>query len=375
MLSNNLIYKFYYSWWKNINKTVLLLIVILFGFGLFFSLVSTSLIASDKLNTNSYYFFIKHIFFIGIGIFLLIFFSSLNHNNLIKISLILFVLSFFFLFLVSFIGVEVKGSKRFLDIIFLPRFQPIELIKPFLIVIIAYVLSYENKKNIYFKYFLSFLIIIPVILLLINQPDIGQSLLLFLTWLSLIFVSGINLVIFFIFFGIILTVLIAVIFFFPNKFGYVLIRLKSFFDPLSGISYQSEKASEAIINGGFFGRGIGEGILKNRVPEAHTDYIVSVISEEFGVLFIILLMIIFLFFVYQVFKKLYFENNNQTKLILVGSISIILLQALIHIGVNIRLFPTTGMTLPYISYGGSSIISTSILSGIILNLTKRKISY
>ena len=137
MLSNNLIYKFYYSWWKNINKTVLLLIVILFGFGLFFSLVSTSLIASDKLNTNSYYFFIKHIFFIGIGIFLLIFFSSLNHNNLIKISLILFVLSFFFLFLVSFIGVEVKGSKRFLDIIFLPRFQPIELIKPFLIVIIA----------------------------------------------------------------------------------------------------------------------------------------------------------------------------------------------------------------------------------------------
>ena len=375
MLSNNLIYKFYYSWWKNINKTVLLLIVILFGFGLFFSLVSTSLIASDKLNTNSYYFFIKHIFFIGIGIFLLIFFSSLNHNNLIKISLILFVLSFFFLFLVSFIGVEVKGSKRFLDIIFLPRFQPIELIKPFLIVIIAYVLSYENKKNIYFKYFLSFLIIIPVILLLINQPDIGQSLLLFLTWLSLIFVSGINLVIFFIFFGIILSVLIAVIFFFPIKFGYVLIRLKSFFDPLSGNSYQSEKASEAIINGGFFGRGIGEGILKNRVPEAHTDYIVSVISEEFGVLFIILLMIIFLFFVYQVFKKLYFENNNQTKLILVGSISIILLQALIHIGVNIRLFPTTGMTLPYISYGGSSIISTSILSGIILNLTKRKISY
>jgi cell division protein FtsW len=375
MLSNNLIYKFYYSWWKNINKTVLLLIVILFGFGLFFSLVSTSLIASDKLNTNSYYFFIKHIFFIGIGIFLLIFFSSLNHNNLIKISLILFVLSFFFLFLVSFIGVEIKGSKRFLDIIFLPRFQPIELIKPFLIVIIAYVLSYENKKNIYFKYFLSFLIIIPVILLLINQPDIGQSLLLFLTWLSLIFVSGINLVIFFIFFGIVLSVLIAVIFFFPNKFGYVLIRLKSFFDPLSGNSYQSEKASEAIINGGFFGRGIGEGILKNRVPEAHTDYIVSVISEEFGVLFIILLMIIFLFFVYQVFKKLYFENNNQTKLILVGSISIILLQALIHIGVNIRLFPTTGMTLPFISYGGSSIISTSILSGIILNLTKRKISY
>ena len=375
MLFNNSFYKFYYSWWKNINKSVLFLIIILFGFGLFFSLVSTSLIASDKLDTNSYYFFFKHFSYIGIGVFTIILFSSLNHNDLIKISKILFVLCLFFLILVPIAGVEVKGSKRWIDFIFFPRFQPIELLKPFLIVIIAHVLSYENKKNVYYKYFLSFLIIIPVILLLIAQPDIGQSFLIFLTWLSLIFISGINLVIFFVFFGLVLISLIAVIFFFPNKFGYILIRLKSFFDPTSGNNYQSEKASEAIINGGFFGKGIGEGTLKNRIPEAHTDYIVSVISEEFGVLFIILLMIIFLFLVYQVFKELYFENDNQIKLILVGSISIILLQALIHIGVNIRLFPTTGMTLPYISYGGSSIISTSILSGIIINLTKRKISY
>ena len=375
MLFNNSVYKFYYSWWKNINKSVLFLIIILFGFGLFFSLVSTSLIASDKLDTNSYYFFFKHFSYIGIGVFTIILFSSLNHNDLIKISKILFVLCLFFLILVPIAGVEVKGSKRWIDFIFFPRFQPIELLKPFLIVIIAHVLSYENKKNVYYKYFLSFLIIIPVILLLIAQPDIGQSFLIFLTWLSLIFISGINLVIFFVFFGLVLISLIAVVFFFPNKFGYILIRLKSFFDPTSGNNYQSEKASEAIINGGFFGKGIGEGTLKNRIPEAHTDYIVSVISEEFGVLFIIFLMIIFLFFVHQVFKKLYFENNNQIKLILVGSISIIILQALIHIGVNIRLLPTTGMTLPYISYGGSSIISTSILSGIILNLTKRKINY
>ena len=373
MLSNNSIYKSYYNWWKNINKIVLLLITILFGLGLFFSLVSTSLIASDKLNTNSYYFFAKHLLFIGIGVFFIIYFSSLNHNDLIKVSKLLFIFFLFFLILVPFFGVEVKGSKRWIDLPFLLRFQPIELLKPFLIIILASVLSYENNKNIYYKYFLSFLIIIPVILLLVAQPDIGQSLLTFLTWLSLIFVSGINLIIFLIFFVLVICSLFVLIYIFPNKFGYVIVRLKSFFDPSSGNNYQSEKASEAIINGGFFGKGIGEGTLKNRVPEAHTDYIVSVISEEFGVLFIMLLMIIFLFFVYQVFKKLYSENNNQIKLILVGSISIILLQALIHIGVNIRLFPTTGMTLPYISYGGSSIISTSILSGIILNLTKRRI--
>ncbi len=374
MQLNNFFYKSYYNWWKNIDKTILILILILFGLGLFFSLVSTSLIASDALNTNSYYFFIKHIFFIIFGLFFFIFFSSINRNDLIKISNLLFFLFLFFLILVPFLGIEVKGSKRWLEIPLLPRIQPIELLKPFLIIILASILSYENKKNIYYKFFLSFLILVPIILLLIIQPDVGQTLLVFLTWLSLIFISGINLVIFFVFFILLFFLLIGAVYLFPNKFGYIIIRLKNFFDPSSGNNYQSEKASEAIISGGFFGKGIGEGTLKNRVPEAHTDYIVSVISEEFGVLFIIILMLIFLFFVYQVFRKLYSQTDNQAKLILVGSMSILLLQTLIHIGVNIRLFPTTGMTLPFISYGGSSIVSTSILSGIILNLTKRRIN-
>ena len=372
MQDSSFIYKFYYGWWKNIDKSIFFLIILLFCLGLFFSLVSTSLVASDKLNTNSYYFFFKHFFYIGIGIFFIIFFSSINTDNLFKISMILFFVCFIFLILVPIIGVEVKGSKRWLDLLFLPRFQPIELLKPFIIIIIASILSSEKYKNLYYKYFLSFIVITPIIFLLITQPDIGQTFLVFLIWLCLIFISGINLVFFFLFFGLMLFFLLYLIFF-VTKFGYILIRLKSFFDPSSGNNYQSEKASEAIINGGFFGKGIGEGILKNRVPEAHTDYIVSVISEEFGVVIVVVLMIIFLFFIYQVFKKLYFEKNDKIKLILVGSISIILFQVLIHIGVNIRLFPTTGMTLPFLSYGGSSILGTAILSGIILNLTKRRI--
>ena len=373
MQGSSFIYKFYYGWWKNIDKSIFFLIIVLFSLGLFFSLVSTSLIASDKLNTNSYHFFFKHFFYIGIGIFFIIFFSSINKNNLFIISIVLFFVCFIFLTLVPIIGIEVKGSKRWLDLLFLPRFQPIELLKPFIIVIIATILSSEKNNNLYYKYFLSFIVIMPIIFLLITQPDIGQTFLVFLTWLTLIFISGINLVFFFLFFGMMLTFLLYLVFY-VAKFSYILIRLKSFFDPSSGNNYQSEKASEAIINGGFFGKGIGEGILKNRVPEAHTDYIVSVISEEFGAVFIIVLMIIFLFFIYQVFKKLSFEKDDKIKLILVGSISIILFQALIHIGVNIRLFPTTGMTLPFLSYGGSSILGTAILSGIILNLTKRRIN-
>ena len=374
MYQFSLINKLYYEWWKNIDKSIFFLIIILFSLGLFFSLVSTSLIASDKLNTNSYYFFLRHLLYTFIGIFFIIFFSTLNQKNLYRISTVLFLICFIFLALVPIIGVEVKGSKRWVDFLFLPRFQPIEVLKPFIIIMIASILSSEKSSNVYYKYLLSFILIVPIIFLLITQPDIGQTFLVILTWLSLIFISGINLIIFFLFFGLMLLLLLYLIFFVP-KFSYILVRLKSFFDPSSGNNYQSEKASEAIINGGFFGKGIGEGVLKNRVPEAHTDYIVSVISEEFGVIVIILLMIIFLFFIYQVFKRLYFEKNNKVKLILVGSASIILFQVLIHLGVNIRMFPTTGMTLPFLSYGGSSIVGTAILSGIILNLTKRRVTY
>ena len=374
MFNSSLIYKLYYDWWKNIDKSILLLIILLFSLGLFFSLVSTSLIASDKLDTNSYYFFFKHLFYIGIAIFFVIFFSSINQTNLFRTSIVLFIICFIFLILVPIIGIEVRGSKRWLEFPFLPRFQPIELLKPFIIIMVASVLSTEKGKNIYYKYFLSFIVIVPIMFLLITQPDIGQTFLIFLTWLSLIFISGISLVVFFIFFGIILSLLLYLIFFIP-KFEYIKYRVESFFNPVLGThNFQSDKASEAIINGGFFGKGIGEGVLKNRVPEAHTDYIVAVIAEEFGAIIIIVLMMIFLFFIYQVFKKLYFEKSNKVRLILVGSITLILLQALIHIGVNIRLFPTTGMTLPFLSYGGSSIVSTAILCGIILNLTKRKIN-
>ena len=374
MFNSSLIYKLYYDWWKNIDKSILLLIILLFSLGLFFSLVSTSLIASDKLDTNSYYFFFKHLFYIGIAIFFVIFFSSINQANLFRTSIVLFIICFIFLILVPIIGIEVRGSKRWLEFPFLPRFQPIELLKPFIIIMVASVLSTEKGKNIYYKYFLSFIVIVPIMFLLITQPDIGQTFLIFLTWLSLIFISGISLVVFFMFFGIVLSLLLYLIFFIP-KFEYIKDRIESFFNPVSGThNFQSDKASEAIINGGFFGKGIGEGVLKNRVPEAHTDYIVAVISEEFGAIIILVLMMIFLFFIYQVFKKLYFEKSNKVRLILVGSITLILLQALIHIGVNIRLLPTTGMTLPFLSYGGSSIVSTAILCGIILNLTKRKIN-
>ena len=368
------LHSLYYEWWKNIDKLIFSLIILLFFIGLFFSLVSTSLIASDKLNTNDYTFFFKHLVFIFLGTIIIFFLSSLKKEKLFNISLIIFLLSLIFLILVPFIGIEVKGSKRWIDLNFLPRFQPIELVKPFLIIFISTILCSQKYSNILAKYFISFSITLCIALLLAMQPDIGQTLLVFLSWSILIFISGINIILLMtLFLSIIL--IFFYLFFFVSKFEYIKNRLMSFFDTQSGThNFQSDKALESITSGGFFGKGIGEGTLKSRVPEAHTDYIISVISEEFGVIAIILILLLLLVFIYSVFKKVYFENEEKTKLILVGCVSLILMQAMIHIGVNIRLFPTTGMTLPFISYGGSSIISISILSGIILNLTKRKIN-
>ena len=373
MQSDSLLYKFYYLWWKNIDKSIFIIIGLLFTIGLFFSLVSTSLIASDKLNTNSYSFFFKHLFYVLLGIVVIFVFSSLSLSKLYKFSIFLFFIFFITLFLVPIIGIEVKGSKRWLDLYFLPRFQPIEVLKPFLIVTLATIFC-SNNTNILLKYSLSTILISLISLLLIIQPDIGQTLLIVFSWALLIFISGINLVFFmsiFLIFAIFLTYLIIYV----PKFEYIQSRIFSFFNKEMGThNFQSDKAIDSIVSGGFFGKGIGEGILKNRVPEAHTDYIISVVSEEFGVVAIILILFLFLIFIYMVFKKINLETNDKVKLILIGSISLILMQATIHIGVNIRLFPTTGMTLPFLSYGGSSIISTSILAGIILNLTKRRIN-
>ena len=373
MLDKIFNYFSYYQWWKNLDKFILSIIITLFLTGLFFSLVSTSLIASDKLDTNSYFFFFKHLIFVFIGLIIIFIFSYIDQRTLYKISVYIFLLSFILLLLVPFIGVEVKGSTRWLDLFFLPRLQPIELVKPFFIIILALIISNERFSNFTIKFSISFFLTSLILLLLILQPDLGQTLLIGLSWLILIFVSGINL---FLLTSISLIGIISILYIvlYIPKFEYIKNRLLSFFNSETGThNFQSDKALDSITSGGFFGKGIGEGTLKNRVPEAHTDYIISVISEEFGVIAIMLILVLFLVFIFSILKKVDKEFDSTIRLILVGSTSLILLQAMIHIGVNIRLFPTTGMTLPFLSYGGSSIISISIFSGIILNLTKRKV--
>ena len=358
-------------WWRNVDKQILFLFTFLFFLGLFFSFSSTSSIVAEKMNKQTYFFFVKHLFFVCISFLLIAIISAQDKKKLIKILPYLFIFSLLMLALVPIFGIEVKGSKRWIDLPLLPRFQPIELVKPLLIIFVAKIIILNEKVNVYKKYLYSFLILLIVIFFLINQPDLGQTLLITSTWITMIFVSGFNMLILFILTIAFLIIFALLILFFPDKFGYIFLRIKTFIDPKSGDDFQSQKALDAIREGGLTGQGMGEGILKERVPEAHTDYIIAVISEEFGVIFVLFIVIIFLIIGFKVLKKIISKKDEFIKLALTGLISLLIIQVFIHIGVNIRLLPTTGMTFPFLSYGGSSLIGSAFIAGIILNFTRK----
>ena len=356
------------KYWRNIDKQILLGFSLLFILGAFFSFSSTSILADERLDREYYSFFQRHLIYAFASFILMIFISSINNSFITKIIFPCFLIFFTLLALVPFIGIEVKGAKRWLNLYFF-NFQPIEFIKPFFILVIAKIISDNNFKKINLSYFVSFLILSIIIFLLIIQPDLGQSVLLITTWLSLIFVSGMN-IYFIACIGILIILsFFSLIFLSPEKFNYILNRIYSFIDPSKADGFQSQKAIDAIRLGGLKGQGMGEGILKESVPEAHTDYIIAVISEEFGSIISILIICIFLYIAFRLTKIIINSNNNFYKLSLSGLVSLLIFQTFIHVGVNTNILPTTGMTLPFLSYGGSSLISSGIVAGIILNYT------
>ena len=370
-MQKNLFKLYLINYWRNIDKNILISFLLLFILGLFFSFSSTSSLAGERFNKDYYFFFSKHFIFTIFSLGIMIVISVIDTSLLKKIIFPLFSLSLICLFLVPFIGVEVKGAKRWLDLYFF-RVQPIELLKPFFILTTVKVLTEEKIKNNKIKYLLSFLLLSFVIILLIIQPDLGQSILLIGCWLAIVFISGINLFFIFGFIVIFLTSISSLLFFMPEKFGYITKRLSSFFDPGKGDQFQSTSALDAIKLGGLKGRGMGEGVLKDSVPEAHTDYIISIISEEYGSILSSIIIFIFLYIAFRIIKNCINQEDQLIKFSLCGLASLLIFQTFIHVGVNTNLIPSTGMTLPFLSYGGSSLIGSAILAGVILNYTKNR---
>ena len=371
MLKN--LFKFEFNnYWRNIDKNIFFCFFILFFLGLFFSFSSTSSLAGERLNKAYYFFFSKHLIFTVFALFIMFIISAIETSLLKKIVIPFFIISFFLLILVPIIGVEVKGAKRWLNL-YLFRLQPIELLKPFFILATVKILTLDKLKNSQTRYLFSFLLLASVIILLIDQPDLGQSILLTGSWIATVFVSGVSLLYIFSFFITFIILIGGLLFLMPEKFGYIIDRLVTFLDPSKGDTFQSSTALNAIKQGGLKGQGMGEGILKDSVPEAHTDYIIAIISEEYGSIISILIIAIFLYIAFRIIKNCVLKDDEFLKLSLCGLASLLIFQTFIHIGVNTSLLPTTGMTLPFLSYGGSSLIGSAILAGIILNYTKIKL--
>ena len=361
------------NYWRNIDIKIFVSFIILFFLGLFFSFSSTSSLAGERLNKDYYFFFSKHLIFTFLALIIMILISTISTHILKKMIIPFFIFSFIFLALVPLIGVEVKGAKRWLDFYFF-RLQPIEILKPFFILVTVKILTSEKFQNTQIKYFFSFLLLASVIILLIDQPDLGQSILLVGSWIATVFISGVSLIYILSFFSLFLISLSLILILLPDKFGYVLDRLISFIDPTKGDKFQSSSALDAIKLGGLTGQGMGEGILKERVPEAHTDYIIAIISEEYGSIISIMIILIFLFISFRIIKNCINETDQLVKISLCGLATLLIFQTFIHVGVNTNLIPTTGMTLPFLSYGGSSLVGSAILAGVILNYTKNKIN-
>ena len=359
------------NYWRNIDKKILFSFILLFILGLFFSFASTSSLAGERFEKDYYFFFMKHLTFVLSSLIIMFLISFLEINFLKKTIIPILIILFITLILVPLIGIEVKGSKRWLSLYFF-RFQPIEFIKPFFILITATILTAGNQKTSNTSYFFSFLLLLSIIILLVNQPDIGQSILLIGSWMSIVFISGINIIYIISFFALSIASFASLLMLFPEKFGYIINRLSAFFDPNKGDSFQSQKALDAIKQGGLKGQGMGEVILKDSVPEAHTDYIIAVIAEEFGSIISIFLILIFLYISLRIIKVTVSEIDKNLKISLCGLSSLLIFQTFIHIGVNTSLLPTTGMTLPFLSYGGSSLFGSAILAGVILNYTKNR---
>ena len=359
------------NYWRSVDKKILMCFLILFFLGLFFSFSSTSSLAGERLNKDFYFFFTKHLLFTFLALIIMILISILKTEILVNLVFPLFLISFILLALVPIVGIEVNGAKRWVDFYFF-RLQPIEILKPFFILMTVKILTFEKFKNSQIKYFLSFILLSSVIILLIDQPDLGQSILLIISWIATVFISGVSFTYIFIFFSIFLISLTLLLFFLPEKFGYITNRLMNFFDPSQGDAFQSSSALDAIKLGSLTGQGMGEGILKESVPEAHTDYVIAVISEEYGSLITIMILLIFLYISFRIIKNCFNQENQFLKISLSGLAALLIFQTFIHAGVNTSLLPTTGMTLPFLSYGGSSLIGSAILAGLVLNYTKNK---
>ena len=354
-------------WWWTVDKWLLVAICALALIGVILTLAASPAVAV-RIGYDSFYFVKRELLYLPLAIAILFAVSLLEPRGVRRLSVVLFLAALALMALTPAIGTEIKGARRW---IYLAGFsiQPSEFIKPAFAVVAAWMFALGRQSARIPGNIIAILLYAVVAVILAAQPDIGMLFVVSAVWFAQFFLAGLRMYWVVLFATLGMSALVAAYFMFPH----VASRVDRFLNPQTGDSYQVERAMEAFSNGGLFGRGPGEGVAKLHLPDAHSDFVFAVAGEEFGLLACLAIVTIFAFVILRGIGRLLEEQNLFVLLAGAGLLVQFGLQAVVNMASELHLMPTKGMTLPFISYGGSSLLALALGMGMVLALTRRRV--
>jgi len=354
------------EWWFTVDRVLLSFIFILAGSGLVLSLAASPAVALKK-GLPAFHFVERHAVFFVIGTVLMIAVSMMQPRQIRRLALVIFLLGLAAMAGVLIGGEEVNGARRWLRLAGF-SIQPSEFVKPAFVVLAAWAFAEVQKQVDMPARSIAVGLYVVFAALLLMQPDVGQTFLISTLWTALFVLAGQPLA----WVGVFAVIGVLGLVGAYMTLDYVRFRVDRFLAPTGDEYSQTARALQSFVEGGFFGRGPGEGTIKTALPDAHTDFIFAVIAEEYGAVACLALVALITFIVLRAYFRTFTETDPFTRLAVAGLSLLFGLQAAINMGVNVGLLPAKGMTLPFISAGGSSLVSTFLVMGIILALTRRR---
>src|SRR5262245_2483961 len=352
------------DWWWTVDKPLLGAILVLMLSGVILSLAASPPVAT-RIGLDPFHFFSRHVLFLLPAFIVLVGVSFLSPKQIRRTALIVFAISIALIVATLLIGPEVKGSRRWITLIGI-NIQASEAAKPAFVVLAAWLFSESARRPEMPATSMALVLLLLLVSLLVMEPDFGQTMLILMVWGSLFFIAGMRMIWVLGVAGAAGAGLFTAYLLVPHVAG----RIKRFMNPASGDTFQVDTAMEAFSNGGWFGLGPGEGIAKRSLPDSHTDFVFAVAAEEFGIILCLALLSLFAFIVIRTLSRAYTSEDMFARFAASGLAIMFGVQAAINMAVNLQLIPAKGMTLPFISYGGSSIVSLAYGVGMMLALTR-----
>ena len=354
------------EWWWTVDRLTLAAIGALMLAGIVLSLAASPPVAA-RLGLDPFFFVNRHIFYVLPAIAVMLSVSFLSPRQIRRLSLMIFVVSLIMVAATPYFGPEIKGARRWLVLLGV-NIQPSEFIKPAFVIIVAWLFGESAKRPDMPANTFSLILLLTVIALLVVQPDFGQTMLIAVVWSALFFMAGMRLVWVAGIAGLAGIGLLSAYYTVPH----VARRIQRFLDPASGDTFNIDIATESFMRGGWFGKGPGEGTVKRILPESHTDFVFAVAAEEFGVVLCLALVALFAFIVIRMLVRAMRNDDPFARFAAAGLTILFATQSAINMAVNLHLMPAKGMTLPFISYGGSSMLSVAYAMGMLLALTREQ---